>query len=479
MPEVRYKLTERQQEAWKHLNADENTELLYGGAKGGGKSFFLCLWALHWTNHLIDYFQLSDINNPVPLGFLGRKQSVDFTHTTLETWKRIIPADMYLIREQEKEIIVRGAAKLWYGGLDRSESINKFNSAELAFFCIDQSEETDRKDVAVLEAALRFKFKGIKPPYKKLYTANPAECWLKESFIYKKKRKKEKEDEDVKKKKKYRNIYIPALPTDNPNLPEDYEETLKSAFSHNEDLLKAYLEGDWEAMSVNRSIIPMNALEGMRNKQIFGEDSVKRLISCDPSTGGDECVVYVFENTKIIDQRILNYDDEMKIAGEIMLLASTYDVKYVVIDGIGVGSALASRLAEIGKPAQIRVNKIISSNSAHRSELFLNRRAEMWWHCRMQYINKVCLYPDDEKLRNQLTSVQYRVIDSSGKIKAQSKSELSESPDRADCFVYGIWGLQFIGDDEDDTSTQYQRENIHRVNFKTFSPSSKRRRAYA
>src|SRR3990167_3468746 len=51
--------------------------VLGGGAKGGGKSVFLCRWA---------FLQCAEFRNNK--GFLGRKRGVDFNKTTLETWKR-------------------------------------------------------------------------------------------------------------------------------------------------------------------------------------------------------------------------------------------------------------------------------------------------------------------------------------------------------------------------------------------------------
>jgi len=126
--------------------------LLFGGAKGGGKSFLFSLWVDYWVNWLITFFDLKPSENPVPLGFIGRKQSVDFNHTTLETFKRVIPSDHYVIREQDQELIFGGTAKVFYGGLDNKDRIKKFNSMELAFLGIDQAEETDRTDTDVIRA---------------------------------------------------------------------------------------------------------------------------------------------------------------------------------------------------------------------------------------------------------------------------------------------------------------------------------------
>jgi len=43
--QLRVKRTDRQKQAWSALDRPDVRRLLYGGAKGGGKSFFLCVWA--------------------------------------------------------------------------------------------------------------------------------------------------------------------------------------------------------------------------------------------------------------------------------------------------------------------------------------------------------------------------------------------------------------------------------------------------
>lgn len=440
-----YTLTPRQKLAWDHLTNDKNAEVLYGGAKGGGKSFFLCLWVIAYAEKLIDLFQLPMTNNPLLVGFMGRKQSTDFTHTTLETWKRIIAPDMYTIMEKDKEIIIRDRVKIWYGGLDRRESLNKFNSAELAFFAIDQAEETDRTDVDVLSASLRLQINGIKPSYKSLYTANPKECWLKSDFVYGKRK-------DA--------VYIPALPSDNPHLPIDYVDTLKKAFAYDEGLLKAYLEGDWEVASSDKVMIPSSTIEKMHNKKIY-PISTKRIIACDPASGGDEAVIYVFENTRIIDSRFLFHDDTMRLAGEIMILSHAYGVRDIVLDAIGIGEGIADRLKEMG----LIVNPIYSAESASNKTRFLNKRVEMWWIVREMFMNGEIEYPEDSDLREQLSSLTYEIVDSNGKIKLENKanvrSRIGRSPDRADAFIYGIYGLQSVPDNKQRSSGN----NLNRVAF--------------
>jgi len=423
---LNYELTDRQDEAWELLTDNTNRSLLYGGAKGCGKSFLFCLWVFYWVNHLIDFFDLKDTKNPMPLGFIGRKQSIDFHNTTLETWKKIIPSDLYTVKEQpHKEIIIRNLGKVLYGGLDKTETINKFNSAEYAFYAIDQAEETERKEVSVLEGALRLVHMGKKPPYKILYTANPAEGHIKEDY-YRGKRK--------------GSIYIPALYTDNPHLPKDYEERLDSAFSYDPDLLQAYKEGNWDILSSSKFVIDGNMIDNVKGLEL-SPDIPTRIISCDPSMGGDECVLYVIEDTRIIETKIGHWNDSRLIADEIDLLTYKYECNNIVVDYIGWGEGVVSRLRE--------KNKNVIAFEGYRSS-FQNRcgnlRAESYWLTRMLFMDRNIYYPNDEELQRQLCNVMFR--HKLGNIfledKKDVKKRIGRSPDRADAYTMGIWGLQFM-----------------------------------
>jgi len=56
---------------WKHVRG-----LLFGGAKGGGKSVLLCRYAWLYCKTIIKHFDIPVLRSPLPLGFLGRLQGV-------------------------------------------------------------------------------------------------------------------------------------------------------------------------------------------------------------------------------------------------------------------------------------------------------------------------------------------------------------------------------------------------------------------
>lgn len=232
MSDFTFELHKKQWQAWELLTNNEKLDLLYGGAKGGGKTKLFCIWVFYWANWLIEFFDIQKpLEYPLPVGWIGRLRGVDFNSTTLETWKRTIPAKAYTLRNKPSEIIIQNRVKVLFGGLDNQESIEKFNSAEFAFIGLDQGEEVEQDDVSTLLASLRLKYNGKEPPYKALFTANPRAGYLKKNFI---------------KAPGPGTYFIQALPKDNPFLAKDYEKDLEKRYGHNPALLKAYKDGDWD-----------------------------------------------------------------------------------------------------------------------------------------------------------------------------------------------------------------------------------------
>ena len=427
MKTVRVKLTLKQTKCRDAFWNPEITSILFGGAMGGGKSWIGCRLLDEYATRTIERFDLKPTKYPIQLGFLGRYRGVDFNDTTLETWKRTIP-DHYYIRTQDKEIVIEDRVKYAYGGLDSTEAVSKFSSAEFAVIFIDQAEECDRDKVAVLMSRFRLQINDTPLPYKSLFTANPKNCWLKDEFVL---------GGDSKK------VYIPALPAENPHLPVTYRDSIEDAFKHRPELLLAYLEGSWDSLEgadiIIKDIWIRHAGEVVisyvgRPKRVFGADIARY--------GDDRTVIYYLEGTDIKDELIFGQKDTMYTAGKIHIWAQEKKPDLIGIDVIGLGAGVADRLREMG-------NKVLDFNSSDKGEprdqlKFRNLRAEMWWSVGRRFAEKdIRLTWKDEELRRELSSVAYLIKD--GKIHAEKKEDvkrrLMRSPDKADAYIIGLHTL--------------------------------------
>lgn len=186
-----------------------------------------------------------------------------------------------------------------------------------------------------------------------------------------------------------------------------------------------------------KSIITSSALDKLRNVRRIPAE-IRRFISCDPSLGGDECVVYVWENSRIIDAMYIHERNQKIIAGEIQILGLRHNAKYVVVDEVGIGGEICSRLREMG----LNVIGFNSASEANDKDRFANLKIEAWWQARNKCAELMVEYPEDEVLRMQITAVRYNIT-ATGKLicelKEKTKKTLGHSPDRADAWIMGLW----------------------------------------
>lgn len=381
------------------------------------------------------------LKNPVPVGFMGRKIGRMFRETTLETWKKVIPPERYKIRGRPEEIIIADRVKIVTGGLDRQETINQFNSAELAFAFVDQAEETVKDDILLLRAATfnRLLLKGEQQAGKILWTANPANCWLQPDFITG--------------EKSSSKCFVQALPSDNPYLGQAYVNTLRETFKHRPELLEAYLHGNWDQMEGAEQIIKGKWLREA-SERIARPVYIKKYLVCDPARfGDDECVIYRMENTEIEEKVVLPYCRTTDISNRLATMSTQTGDCPIVVESVGadLGAGVVDELAQMGK-------HVIVFNPAGASmypEKYVNLRAEAWNEAAKMLAagvvdtqtNQVVTFKSVyEDLRTQLCSPTHKFRN--GKLQVESKADiktrLGRSPDHADTYIIALWALPQI-----------------------------------
>lgn len=411
-------------------------ELMFGGGKGGGKSMYGVWWVYSMCHYIIKATGLDKHkpNSPIPVGFMGRKVAKTFKTTTLQAWLECIPPDWYTIKGDPAEIVVHDRVKIETGGLDKSDDVKKFNSAQYCFYFVDQAEEVAQDDIAELRGSLRRKINGIEVPFRGLLTSNPRQCWLKTEFIDKKSPNKK---------------FIPALFSDNPHLPSNYKDTMMASFSHRPELVAAYVYGNWSSVSNPAQIITAAYLE--KNKGIRKTNQYRpKFIVCDPARMGDDDTVFMlFEDDVLKEMRLYEKIDATRLNHELDLWAKMSGAEYVIIESNGIGGPVIDwqRQLSAGKYEVIDYN---ASTTDGIDERCLNKRADLWWKT-AEFLslgeigyNVECLTDEQQlELKIQLTAVEYG-FSSNGKIRVQSKEEIKDpkhlgrSPDWADTWVIGM-----------------------------------------
>jgi hypothetical protein len=233
------------------------------------------------------------------------------------------------------------------------------------------------------------------------------------------------------------------------HLPKETIVDWRRLEERNPAIYKRYVLNQWGIGSDQFVLIPYAAIDALKSVVYTTQagKGKKCIISCDPSQGGDECVAWVMEDGAIIDQGFYHEKDLMVIVGHLMLTGAKHKISNYAIDTIGIGQGVASRLNELVKKDGGSV-EYINSAEASTNPTCNNRRTEMWWYLSEQIRRGLIPYPEDAELRRQLSSVRYKVVNSNGLIalepKEITKKRLGCSPDRADAFVYAVWGLQSV-----------------------------------
>lgn len=207
-------------------------EQLYGGAKRGGKSVALCMKLI----------MLSVLFPGNRLG-LFRKDFTDLQDTTLNEFWQICPPELLdtsygngtghhkgerCIRL--KTIDPNITSDILYRGLGGPEDIEKAKGLNLGGFGVDEPSEIDFGVYKMLRAQLTWVLpNGSRPPYMCLLASNPEPGWVKERFI-------ETPAAGC--------VFIPALPRQNPFLPDGWENELRD--SYDPEWVEKYLDGSWE-----------------------------------------------------------------------------------------------------------------------------------------------------------------------------------------------------------------------------------------
>jgi hypothetical protein len=141
-------------------------------------------------------------------------------------------------------------SQIFYGGIgDDREGTTRVKNMTLGWVGADQLEEIEEVNFNWLCSRLRLILPGIH--YKAIATANPAPGWVKRRFI---------------ESKLENHIFIPALPRDNPYLPDDYESNLRKWFPP--EMVKALLDGDWDSLEGGNFLFPYAQIRAAVNREL-------------------------------------------------------------------------------------------------------------------------------------------------------------------------------------------------------------------
>ncbi|WIE74495.1 hypothetical protein [Curtobacterium sp. MCSS17_007] len=360
MPNIR--LGPKQLLAFNVLNDPFVVDLLFGGGAGGGKSLLVTMWAA------IECRKFPGIT----IG-LGRKEISNLGKTTVATL--LTEAHLYLgIGKDDFTYKAPGSPNpgiyykngsaitlhdLAYAPSD--PNYDRFGSLPLTHAIIEEIGELDERAVRAFASRVNRKLnREYDITGKTIQTCNPSQNFAREQYY------------DVFERlgggdmqswprgdvwiggKLYvdgaKRVFIKSLPTDNPFLPRNYIETLRSLPPAQRRRL---LEGDWDFDQDEGKLI---ASHKIRTTDDFDRNA-RSAFGCDPSRGGDGCIFTELKGGVVVDSKRLeipqddpHFDVDTFIAQEFIDWVQSRGGGYedAAIDAVGIGSGVLDACNRLG-----------------------------------------------------------------------------------------------------------------------------------
>jgi len=234
--------------------------------------------------------------------------------------------------------------------------------------------------------------------------------------------------------------FVPALPSDNPFLPEDYIDGLRQI--KNITQKQRLLFGDWEYDEESNGLIEYSALEDLFLSSTIVPEG-KKYITCDVARfGSDNTVIMLWNGFRVEKIITLKNSSIQETTESIKKLMMTYRIvpRNVIVDEDGVGGGVVDHLRCTGfvsnsKPTGLRKNLENFANLKAQCYFYLSEKinnGEVFINCQVSEIK--------ETITEELQQVRLKKPDGDGKIQILPKDEvkkiLGRSPDYADTLMF-------------------------------------------
>lgn len=160
------------------------------------------------------------------------------------------------------------------------------------------------------------------------------------------------------------------------------------------------------------------------------------VIGCDPAEGiNRDRTAIVFRHGRVVYRCEAHTDlDLMEAAGLLATYWNQYKPDAIIVDRVGIGAGVVSRLRELHIP----VIGVHSGERAREHDLYVNKRAEMWWEMLAWFKDTPCRIPNDTGLIADLSAPAIKYHSSSRKClegKDQMAARDIRSPDLGDALA--------------------------------------------
>jgi len=416
--------THTQEQAIEYLFDKTTTEVLFGGAAGGGKSWVGCSWLV-----------LMCIKYPKTRYLMGRSKLDALKKTTLNTFFEVCETwglkagKHYNFNGGSNIVTFYNKSEVMLKDLFLYPSDRNFDnlgSLEITGAFIDEANQITEKAKNIVASRMRYKLDDYGLIPKMLMTCNPAKNWVYTQYY------RPAKDGTQKPHRKF----IQSLVDDNEYISKYYKTQLQTLDELSKQRL---LFGNWEYDSTKDSLIEYDAILNMfSQKGVAGE----KYISCDVARfGADKTVIMLWEGLHIINIRTLLKSAVNDVVEAVRQLQQEYQVnlRNIIVDEDGVGGGVKDFL---------RCQGFTNNARALKSENYQNLKTQCYYKL-ADKINKgqVGIDCTDVNVKNQIIEeceqVRTKDADKDNKLqiipKDTVKAILGRSPDYSDALAMRMY----------------------------------------
>jgi len=434
---IKFEPSPKQFTAWEYLNDDITTEIGYGGAAAGGKSYLGCVWITCMC-----------LANPGTAWIIGRKELTNLKRTTVITLFKVfkdfgITEKQYNYNQQNNILTFGNGSQIFFLDLGYKPSdplFTRLGGLELTGAFIDESNEIPYQAIEILKT--RIGRRGDLKP-KLLETFNPDK-----GHVYSRYFRPWKDGVLP----AYRQ-FLQALPGDNTYTSKEYIEQLKNSDKVTRERL---LYGNFEYDDDPTILIKNDAFEDLWTNTV---ETGTRFISVDVARFGKDTTRIGLWNGLQLD-KVWTFEKYAidQTADEVKRIASDYRVPFsqIIIDEDGIGGGVLDLLRGakgfMGNTVPFpiwdsRSYKFVPAN-------YQNLRNQCYFTL-AEYVNnhKIAIKDESikESLREDFSVIRQKNIDTDGKLAIISKDEMKEiigrSPDCSDMLMMRMY-FEFKKPDE-------------------------------
>jgi hypothetical protein len=430
-------LTKKQTIAWGYLMDNTTKEVLFGSGAGSGKSFLGCLWVVSMC-----------LKYPGVRYLIGRAVLSQLRLTTLRTLLETLKV-MGLNSEKHFNYNQQTNVVSFYNGSEiilkdmastpSDPQFDSLGSLEISGCFLDEMTQISLMAFHIIKSRIRYKLNEYNILGKLFMSCNPHQGYLKSEFYIP--FIEDRLDESKK--------FVMATALDNPNLPEQYIETLNNLPAQQRERL---LMGNWDYSDDISALFQFDDIVACSFRSA-PNPSEKKYISLDVARfGGDSTVATIWVGLTIVEIVRYNKLDGDSLYRNITELITKHGIhpSQVIADSDGVGGFLVDRL---------RCTSFVNNSRALHEQNFTNLKSQCYVKLadliKQGKISINVLDPTAvDELTQQLLAVKLKDVEKDGKVGVIGKDAMKrllgdKSPDLADSIMlrmyYEIKNLKSTG----------------------------------